>query len=653
MKLPISINIVYHHANKEAEKIYSRLYKYLCRNPYKPLIDGLDIPVYYTTDVLEKNSDVFIRDIDLKCSEKTIVLLLVDNNIFLDRDSHWSLYIKKLMNQVQNDRNVKIIPVRQCDYAYEFLADLQKLQFINLGTNLILNKWDEFITRLLDTILRFLYQSETQPIKIFISHSKKDEGNIGEIKAKELRDYIRRETKFASFFDVNDVLDAYDFTKQLEQSVSQSLLVVLFTNTFSSREWCRKEVILAKKYKRPIVLVSMIDGYVDRVFPYIGNLPSTSFNGDWRPILNLLLHTALDQKNYCLLLSNLVHASRNMEFVPYTPEAYTLSLLNQTEVLYPEPPLGNEELEVLANIRKNVHFYTPMQYLSKKIDLNNYKIAISVSESEDLNRLGIGNEALNDLMIELSRHLLIANAKLVYGGDLRKDGFTELFAELSFQYGNREQKDINTIYVENYVSWPISTKINEEDKIHYKHNRVNLIMVAPAHECIDEKINLKTFLKPDTIPNLYLWGKCLTKMRKEMESVVNARILVGGKSWGFKGSMPGLLEEFTISYELKHPIYLVGGFGGVISHLCKVILGEENVEILKDLALKTFGYNQLLEYYTQKQEPINLDFNGISIENLNNGLNEDENKRLFVSTNIMEIVSLILKGLQKILHKNA
>ena len=41
---------------------------------------------------------------------------------------------------------------------------------------------------------------------------------------------------------------------------------------------------------------------------------------------------------------------------------------------------------------------------------------------------------------------------------------------------------------------------------------------------------------------------------------------------------------------------------------------------------------------------------GVNITNLQNGLSEEENNRLFVSTNAMEIVSLILKGLNNTIH---
>lgn len=66
------------------------------------------------------------------------------------------------------------------------------------------------------------------------------------------------------------------------------------------------------------------------------------------------------------------------------------------------------------------------------------KIGISVSESEDMEELGLSDFHIKDATIEITRYLLAQGAKLIYGGDLRKDGFTRLFSELSFQYRNNE-----------------------------------------------------------------------------------------------------------------------------------------------------------------------------------------------------------------------
>ena len=85
-----------------------------------------------------------------------------------------------------------------------------------------------------------------------------------------------------------------------------------------------------------------------------------------------------------------------------------------------------------------------------------------------------------------------------------------------------------------------------------------------------------------------------------MEENVNARIVLGGKIVNFKGRMAGIFEEAICAIQKKHPIY------------------DE---------LKKFE---------------NKDY-----QVLRNGLDKDENEILFNSINIPEIISLILKGINK------
>ena len=114
------------------------------------------------------------------------------------------------------------------------------------------------------------------------------------------------------------------------------MLIVLFTNTYSSREWCRREVLTAKENRVPVIAVFLLNGTVDRIFPYIGNVPSTIYTGNWRPIINLLLRTALDQYNESLLLAEM--KNEDTDIIPFPPEAYSFSILDggKNKILYPE-----------------------------------------------------------------------------------------------------------------------------------------------------------------------------------------------------------------------------------------------------------------------------------------------------------------------------
>ena len=520
MKTPLSVHVIYNEKCKDGAKAYREIYKLLCRDSRDPFSDGLDIPVYPVV-----TSDTHpIQPLHTERSIKSFVLLLIDENMYRSDESRRN--VAELIKKEQTGELV-IYPVSLCKYAFEFDSDLQYKQFISLKTFSVLDNWDEFKTRLFDALIRYLVDKGNNKIRIFISHSKKDMDNIGEVRAMELRDYLRSKTKLDSFFDVNDIIDGDRFDKQIEAGVDNALLLILFSSTYSSREWCRREALMAKEKSVPTVAVFLINKDVDRIYPYIGNMPSAYYADDWRPIVNLLLRTALDQYYEKELLFGISANNDTTQVLPYPPEAYSFSILDPDKqcVLYPEPPLGEEELTVLEKIQPQTKFVTPMQYTTQHIDLHNINIAISISESDNLIELGLSKECIDDLMVEITRHLLISKAKMVYGGDLRQMGYTELFKDLAFQYGAFEKSRNDVMYFTDFVAWPLYTLIPEDTHDDYRHSRVDLKFVDPVKF---PNIDVSKFLCPDSTDNQYIWAENLTKMREEMEKITSCRIIAGG-----------------------------------------------------------------------------------------------------------------------------
>lgn len=645
MNIPLSIHVVYNERSENCANIYSAIYKLLCRDSRDPFSDGLDIPVYpvITSD------DYPIQPVHTERSKRTFVLLLIDEAMYRSEQSR-----KYVADLVERERSGEIViyPVSLCKYAFEFNNDLQFKQFISLKSTSLLDNWEEFKTRLFDALIRYIADKGNNKVRIFISHSKKDKDNIGEVRAKQLRDYLRSETKLNSFFDVNDIMDGDRFDKQIEEGVDDALLLILFSSTYSSREWCRREALRAKEKSVPSVAVFLINKDIDRIYPYIGNMPSACYTDDWRPIVNLLLRTALDQYNEKLLLGEIASGDDETQVLPYPPEAYSFSILDSTKqcVLYPEPPLGEEELTVLNKIQQHTKFVTPMQFSTQGIDLKQSNVAISISESDNLLDLGLSKECVDDLMVEITRHLLISKAKMVYGGDLRQMGFTELFKNLAFQYGAFEKSRNDEMYFTDFIAWPLHLNINPETCDDYRHSRIKLITV-PA--LAFPNIDTSKFICPDSVYNQYIWAENLTKMRTEMERVAKCRIIAGGKLSCFKGKMAGILEEFTIARRMGHPVYIVGGYGGCAQLLSAVVEGKENVDAFIRIASESASYKDLISYYDSIDSPVDY----AEVESyakldrlLDNGLSEEENRRLFHSVNIMEIVSLILKGISNVIN---
>jgi hypothetical protein len=84
--------------------------------------------------------------------------------------------------------------------------------------------------------------------------------------------------------------------------------------------------------------------------------------------------------------------------------------------------------------------------------LRDRKIAVSISDCPDFAARGVGERHVRDVTVEIARHLLAAGATLVYGGDLRQHGYTELLFEVAARY-HWAAKDGPSII--NVLPWPV------------------------------------------------------------------------------------------------------------------------------------------------------------------------------------------------------
>ena len=630
-KTPLSVYVLYDKDNTKGSETYEKIYHLLCRNSSRPFEDGLDIPVFFRTDMANQ-----IPPKDINFSNKTIAILLVDDNMYCN--TIWDEYIKELLVKEDNGA-LKIFAVKLSKYAFDINPLLQEEQFICLKNENIETDWHEFQIRLYDNILRYLKSYKVgQKLKLLIS----------------LRDYLRSDTKLDSFFDVNDILDGHQFAQQIQSGIASSLLVIIESDTYSEREWCRIEAISGKKNNVPSILVNVLNGVSSRTFPYLGNMPKIRFNGKWDDVIILLLRTALDQYYEKEYLEQLVMKCdlQNTSILPVPPELMNLINIedNIKSILYPEPPLGREELEVLNKNGKITSFVTPSQLYSNMNKIQDKKIAISISETPEALTKGIGKAMFDDLSVEIARHLLVTGAKLVYGGDLRIGGFTKLLCDLSCQYGIKEKSDPSTIYFTNYFAWPIFNRLSKSDIAEFKYDRVEIVKTEIPKGVGEE--DKGKFFEPTTPSKMFLWANSLSIMRKEMEENVNARIVLGGKIVNFKGRMAGIFEEAICAIQKKHPIYLLGGFGGASAQIVKLMKGETTAEKLFEEAKTNEDYKKLIEYCQISCLPtINYDvlkkFEIKDYQVLRYGLDKDENEILFNSINIPEIISLILKGINK------
>ncbi len=611
MQTPLSVYLLIDKNNRLASEIFNRFYTLLCRDVEKPLSDGLDIPVYLISN--DENGE--IKSIDFEQSEKNAIFFFADMAVYLG-DTKWRDYILKLKKQIEGGAPAVLYSVKQFEYATD-LSFIKKDQMIIPPNDDIIAGWDEVSSHIYDCLIRYMKDMTQDKLKLFISHAKRD----GLVVAENLRNSLRSKTKLDSFFDKNDIIEGVDFEKQIKENVKSSLLMVLDSDAYGTRQWCQKEILCAKKYGVPIVVVDMHSDVITRTFPYMGNVPSVRLNDDnLDTAISLLLRTGLRyeyQKNY---LTKIVKEGNNDDFdiLSYQPELLDMHMLEKNNVLYPEPPVSEEERRILNSTKKN--FITPLE--KEGLLLDGDFISISVSNTNENRPDEI---MLRDMVVEISRYILNAGGKILYGGSGSRDGYVNLFSQISEKYGkikvDSEGKDVpeGEAYIYNYYAWPYMNALSDDDMAYLKHCHLCAQQIYPDGISEEQKRLIPSTQDEEGKMQII---SSLSHMRDVRCREAKAFIIVGGKTKGSLTPIPGILEEYIKARATKKPIYLLGGFGGEAALISKSVISRET--IIKSIQDDTY-------------------------ESLNNGLNKEENMRLLLSTNVFEIIRLIISGMKKVI----
>jgi len=225
-------------------------------------------------------------------------------------------------------------------------------------------------------VAQMLAESAEQRLTIFISHTKRPSAGEGE-SVKPLiaavRDVIAS-TRLAEFFDAQDLQPGRDWDVELRRRASTSALLAIRTDLYPSREWCQREMLIAKREGLPVVILDAIGDGEERgsfLMDHVPRMPLRRVDGQWsRADIYRGLDLMVDQ---CLKRELWRHQSQTTEsslglnvawWAPHAPEPVTLikwlqEYIKQPAqggdqddliVLHPDPPLGAEEKRVLQEI---------------------------------------------------------------------------------------------------------------------------------------------------------------------------------------------------------------------------------------------------------------------------------------------------------------
>lgn len=304
------------------------------------------------------------RGIDFDGAEHNAIVLLHDT-FLAENAAMWSDYVGDLKQQCSSRHGADVyIPFGSPDRDPPLACDNRgHIQYARR------DKWLHHLQTPSDRDARLLlhlllvirkhlkkfHSSDASDEPLFVSHAKAD----GDTIARAIVDYVndtRNDVPLQTFYDAMELSPGEDYEQRFIDEINRGTLLAITSDTYDSRPWCVFELTTAKKAYRPIILADVRKAKTSRTYPYGANLPKvrlsqTSGTG-W--IEQLLVQTLSEG-----LRCDLFNAQANKRakqaglsstiITPRPPELFDLTVDDGSALtlIYPDPPLGTIEAEIL------------------------------------------------------------------------------------------------------------------------------------------------------------------------------------------------------------------------------------------------------------------------------------------------------------------
>ncbi len=381
-----ALYIVWHPSNANGAQVANLLHGHFGRTRHQDIAGDPGLSVLYRSEIAP--AGVAPLGIDWDEAETTAAIVLADSA--LADDSAWSDYVHELSRNAQTRGRLlaRLFPVTMDSRGHELQLEEQALRWDRWeGSNeekrqrLVHELTYEF-SRMLRHRLALLRQPEAEDaslseylekIQVFLSHAKRDDD--GEPIARNIRNWLHENIALSSFFDVFDIPAGLSFREILLHEVETSAVVAVHTDAYSSSEWCRREIIEAKRRHVPMIVVDCLRDLDQGSIPYMGNVPIVRMNPDRQDRIDTVTGCLLDEIFRTYLWRCRIEPFRkthpNVLFTARPPELLSLATLpvhqseGTSEIVYPEPLLGADEARLFSEIAPHVPVLTLTEWIEE------------------------------------------------------------------------------------------------------------------------------------------------------------------------------------------------------------------------------------------------------------------------------------------------
>ena len=383
----LAVYVVWHPDFREGPRIAEAVREHFRRRIFENVSGGTGVSVVYRFAPMAGSTAPLTINLDE--AETTAIVVLIEST--LAGDAVWADYVRNLGDRTEDSGlGTRVFPVSIEAGSIEILELSEQALRWDRWTGSAEHRRQRLVGELTYEFCRMLRHylehlrhpaGAEEPlgrylskVKVFLSHSKHD-GNGARI-ACAIRDRIHERHALASFFDVYDIPAGLRFHKVLLHQVRISAVVAVHTDSYSSREWCRREVIEAKLSNVPLVVANCIINLDDRSFPYMGNVPVIRLDDLEGERIDFLIGRLLDEvlKDFlwrCQVELYGPRAGSSVMFIPRPPELISLACLPaeaeeiEAVIVYPGPPLSNEEERLFTKVAPRVRLRSLMEWTAE------------------------------------------------------------------------------------------------------------------------------------------------------------------------------------------------------------------------------------------------------------------------------------------------
>lgn len=255
MKSPVTLYIVHHPDCELARTLTAKLYNWFRLGYLSGDQSGAGLPVYFRR-WMNKNHQL-VPQIQFQQAELNVVILLTDE--LMVADPHWRAAAVDIAKEIQDLQQARpenpetpstraiLLPVAlhesfyRLSPIYEFHNPIRLIGLSAAKSEAVLRR---AVTEATANALRIQDGSPVRPLKVFLSHAKKDGAQV----AEHIRDSIRKFAQLEAWYDANDLPYGAQWKSPMIEAAQTdtAAMVVTLTDFYPSRPWCRKEVTLAR-----------------------------------------------------------------------------------------------------------------------------------------------------------------------------------------------------------------------------------------------------------------------------------------------------------------------------------------------------------------------------------------------------------------------